>query len=179
MALKKNKREKLGPGWGNLPVQEGRRIYTKEELDLFEKQLIRDRYVLGESKILSLEKELDYMKDQRIINLKKLKPAGMCKVVTDFQISIRKDMSTRYDEESDKIRQWQSRKGYIEHSKNMAFVGHINMAEKYAPRAWKEKKEEEKKLATPVVKKAEPVKPKVEPKELIEPFAIDPSSIEI
>ena len=143
MSLRRKKKDD-GNGWGDLPVADQRRIYSKEELASFEATLKRGGYLGLPNNRLTLEKEMEYLRDQKIISLKKRRPNGMCKTMNDFDIAIKHDMAGRWEEETERIRQWQNRKGYIEYAKNMHLLGSVNLAQKYAPEMYRKKIEQQK-----------------------------------
>lgn len=174
MAFKKKKKD----DWDGLPVKETNRIfYKKEELDEFQSQLKKGGYLTGESQILTLEKQFDWLAKKEIIKLKKKHPQGMNKTMCDFEISVRPGMSVMFDEEINKIDQLINRKGFISDIKNQSLLYPVSLVKKYAPNSYTEKRAEQKKLELKLPPKppAAPKKPLVP----IEPTKIDPNDIKL
>ncbi len=175
MTLRKKKKED-GKWWGDLPVKD-ETTYTKEDLNDFHNQLKKGRY-LGFNDEMGLEKELEWLRDQKIITLIKKKPNGTGKIINDFEILVKADACARYDEEANKIFHWKKYRWWIDNVRDKSIVDQINLTEKYAPDFYKKKKEDKERLSLKsIFNQSQPVKSEI--KVPIDPKVLDISEIKL
>lgn len=79
----------------------------------FEKEL--EPYLNPERK-LTLEKNLEFLRDKGVISLKKCKPDGECKTATDFEMAVYSDRIQEYNQLEEKIQLWGQYKGRVNYA---------------------------------------------------------------
>lgn len=99
----------------SVPIQEEDFATLNQSAKNFEETKLSKYLMDGK---LTMEKELEFMRDEGVISLKKNKPDGEGKTGSDFQIAVYSDKVREYDHLTNQMALWAQYKGRVMYAEN-------------------------------------------------------------